>query len=321
MDSLLHLGGALLTLIFIGAVIYSFTSTMRKRRAEVKHEKALLAKKHVEVKNLRQYDIQPIKGYYTYPIDVEGELKRLPKKFTTVSILLANKQPYSICLLALAEFENGALKDGGTKYFYIQPPEKEIPAIAHTDLTWDLLRKADKFGEYWEAGLAKCLTEQTLVIHNAPFVIGCITHALKVYGITAPPMHYIDTLHLAKAHYQFKKHHIFHICSELGLEGEKDNVLHEAISTGKFFIQTAKDYPMHLPTIHYVNAAPSTQEQWASVIAAVEREEATAEEIFAPNPPDPAMLQTLCAKKYLEPGTKAHTYYATDAGLDFAESI
>lgn len=321
MDTLLQIGGAIVTLVFLGAVFYSLTSTMRKRRAEAKREKELVSKKHVQVKNLHQYDVKPVAGYYTYPIDIQGELKRLPKKFTAVSILLANDQPYSICLLALVEFENGAVKDGGTKYYYIQPPENNLANLKGTDLTWDLLRKADKFGEYWQAGLSKCFTNTTLVMHNAPFVMGCITHALKVYGITAPPMQYIDTLKVAKKHYNFKKHHIFHICSELGLEYERENALHEAISTGKFLIHAAKDYPMHLPTIHYVNAAPSQQEQWASVISLVEREEATAEEIFAPNPPDMAMLQTLLDKKYIEPGDKPQTYYATDAGLDFAESL
>lgn len=321
MDTLLHLGGALVTIVFLGAVVYSFTSTWRKRRAESKREQELVTKQHVQVKNLHQYDVKPVHGRCVFPIDTEGELKRLPKKFTALSILLANDQPYSICLLALVEFENGAIKDGGTKYFYIQPPENNLSNLKGTDLTWDLLRKADKFGEYWEAGLAKCLTGKTLVMHNAPYVMGCIMHALQVYGITPPPMQYIDTLHIAKKHYNFKKHHIFHICSELGLEYERENALHEAISLGKFLLHAAKDYPMYLPTIHYVNAAPSEQDRWASVISLIEREECTAEEIFSPNPPDMAMIQTLLAKKYIEPGDTPNTYYATDAGLDFAESL
>ena len=43
--------------------------------------------------------------------------------------------------------------------------------------------------------------------------------------------------------------------------------------------------------------------------------------MFAPRPVDDDMLKELLDKKYLEPGKEEGTYYATDEGLDFSESL
>ena len=319
MDTLLHIGGAIVTLVFLGAVIYSLTSSLRKNRQAAKKELELATKPHQKVKNVHQYDIAPQQGYYKYPLIMKGTLKRMPQKFTAVSISLANNQPYSIYLIGFADFEKGELK--GPHYFYIQPPENKLTNIKDASITWETLKKADTFSEYWEAGMKKYVENRTLVAHNAAFVMGCITHALKVYGITAPPMHFIDTLEIAKKEYSFSSNQLSVIAEEFGWPWEDNNALTAAITTGKFLVQASKDYPMQLPTIHYINEAPSKKEQWASIIAVVEREECTAAEIFAPNPPDMTMLQELLQKKYIEPGEKKDTYYATDDGLDFAESL
>ena len=53
---------------------------------------------------------------HKYPDRRKGKLRRFPQHFTAVALELANEQPYSICLLALAEFDHGELKD--TRYFY-----------------------------------------------------------------------------------------------------------------------------------------------------------------------------------------------------------
>lgn len=319
MDTLLHIGGTLVTIIFLGAVLYSLTSTFRKKRKAAKRSKELEKKQHVEVKNLHQYDISPQQDYYKYPVEETGELHRMPQKFTALSLMLANEQPYSICLIGFADFERGELKD--SHYFYVRPPENNLSALKGTDMTWELLHKADEFGEYWEAGMKKYFTTHTIVAHNASYVMGCIAHALKIYGIDVPPMHYIDTLQIAKKDYSFSSNQLPGICVELGIELEEGHALSEAIATGKFLIQAGKDYPMHLPEIHYIYGTPGKEEQWAGVISAVEREECTAEEIFAPHSPDMEMIQTLLDKKYIEPGQKEKTYYATNEGLDFAESL
>lgn len=318
MDTLLHIGGTLITIIFLGAVLYSLTSTFRKRRKAARRDKELAAKQHKKITNLHQYDVEPQHGYYKFPLHESGQLRRMPQKFTALSIVLANKQPYSICLIGFADFEKGRLTD--SHYFYIQPPENDLSSLKNSELTWNLLQKADTFGEYWEAGMKDYFTSRTLVAHQAPFVIGCIAHALQIHGIEIPPMHYIDTLEIAKKEYSFTSNRLPGICAETGIELEEENALSEAIAAGRFLIQAGKDYPMHLPSIHYIFGTPKAEEKWAAAISAVEREAYTAEEIFAPNPPDMEMLQLLLDKEYIEPGEKEKTYYATNDGLDFAES-
>ena len=117
-------------------------------------------KEHVKVANLHQYDIKPNDGYYKYPIEEKGKLRRFPQHFTAVALELANEQPYSVCLLALAEFDHGELKD--TRYFYIRPPENNLSAVKGR-YQWDELSKADEFGEYWQAGLKNLIDLSVLL--------------------------------------------------------------------------------------------------------------------------------------------------------------
>lgn len=150
MDSLIHIITTIVTIVFIAAVLYSLTSALRKRHRKAKVQQELAKKEHVKVANLHQYDIKPNDGYYKYPIEEKGKLRRFPQHFTAVALELANEQPYSVCLLALAEFDHGELKD--TRYFYVRPPENNLSAVKGR-YQWDELSKADEFGEYWQAGL------------------------------------------------------------------------------------------------------------------------------------------------------------------------
>lgn len=220
MDSIIHIVTTVATIIFIGAVLYSLTSALRKKRRKAKYEKDLVTKVHVKVDNLHQYDIKPEKGYYKYPLVEKGKLRRFPQHFTSIAIELANEQPYSICLLALAEFDKGEIKD--TRYFYIRPPENNLSATGGRH-RWEDLSKADEFGEYWQAGLEKLIEGKTLIAHNAPFVLGCLTHALHIYGIKAPSFRYADTMEAAKKYYHFSSNKIENICDEMDIKTEEGN--------------------------------------------------------------------------------------------------
>ena len=254
MDSLIHIITTIVTLVFIAAVLYSLTSALRKRRRKAKVQEELAKKEHVKVENLHQYDIKPDDGYYKYPIEEKGKLRRFPQHFTAVALELANEQPYSICLLALAEFDHGELKD--TRYFYVRPPENNLSAVKDR-YHWDELSKADEFGEYWQAGLKNLIEGQTLVAHNAPFVMGCLTHALHIYGIDAPAFRYADTLEVAKKLYHFPSNQLDVICDEMDIETEEGNLLSQAIAIGRFFLTAHKEYPMFLPDLAYIKEAPT----------------------------------------------------------------
>lgn len=249
MDSLLHTGGTLLTILFIAAVLYSLLSSFRKKRKKAARQKDLETKQHVQVENLHQYDVQPQKGYYAYPIDASDALRRYPQQFTALSLVLANEQPYSVCLIGFAEFEKGQLKN--THYFYVRPPENDITNKKYPELTWDVLRKADEFGEYWEAGMKDYFVGRTLVAHNASFVMGCIAHALKIYGIDAPCLRFIDTMEVAKTLYHFPSNKLTAISEEMNIEMDEQNALSAAMAAGQFLIKAKQDYPLYLPNIHF----------------------------------------------------------------------
>jgi|GEM_PF-165647 len=317
MDTLLHYAGMLITIAFIAAVLYSLFLTIRKRKRKKEKESEIENYVHVKVKNLHQYDIKPENGYYKYPLTPTDYTRRFPQRFTSVSLELANDQPYSICLIGFTEFENGEMKD--RHYFYVQPPENNVSDTS--PVSWDEVRKAYEFGEYWEAGMKNYFINHTIVAHNASYVMGCITHALKIFGIEPPRFQYIDTLEIAKKYYDFKSNQLETICDEMGIEVETHNSLSESTAIGQFLIFAKKDFPVFLPHIYYTNGSATEEEILASAISSVEREEATPKEMFAPHPVTEEHLQKLLQKKYLIRGEKSGTYYATNTGLDFAEDI
>ncbi|MCH4188104.1 MAG: hypothetical protein LKF74_07155 [Megasphaera sp.] len=319
MNTLLHTATTIVTVVFIAAVLYSLYSAYRRHQRKANKKKDLETKEHVKVDNLHQYDIQPQDGYYKYPLEGHTCVRRFPQRFTALSLTLANDQPYSICLIAFADYDHGELKD--THYFYVRPPENDLSKVADWNIQWDEIKKADEFGEYWNAGMCRLFTDRTLVAHNAEYVLGCITHALAIYGIEAPSFRYIDTLEIAKKLYHFDSNQLPAICDEMDIDIEEHNILNEAMAVGQFLLTAKKDYPMYVPRIHFVSSEPTEQDHLASLISLVEREECTPEEMFSPQPVDSALLQTLIDKKYIEPGEKPGTYYATDSGLDFAESL
>ena len=106
----------------------------------------------------------------------------------------------------------------------------------------------------------------------------------------------------------------------MDIETEEGNLLSQAIAIGRFFLTAHKEYPMFLPDLAYIKEAPTTDDKEAALIAAVEREEGTPEEMFAPEKPDLTLIDDLMQKGYIEAGEKPGTYYATDKGLDFSES-
>ena len=319
MDSLLHLGGTALTLVFAAAVLYSLYSNIKKRDNAEKRDKALAHRKHVKTENLHSHDLKEQGGYIRYNADIKGYTHRFPQRFTAISLSLATRQPYSIYKLAFADFEDGELKD--RHYFYVQPPENNLSEVTDPDVSWPVLAKADKFGEYWNAGINKLFVDTVLVAHNAPFVIGCILHALDVYKIDAPRLQFIDTLETAKSLYDFNSNSLPAICNEAKLDFEENNELSEAIAAGQFLLLSHRDYPTALPRIYSVGQGPTAEDIMAAAIAVIEREEGTPEEMFEPAPVDEALLAAMLSKGYITHGRQEGTYYATDKGLGFSEGL
>lgn len=316
MDSLLHTGGAVLTAIFVLAALYSLYTTIKKKARQEKRDNSLSGRKHMHVENLHKYDVQPRNGYICYPVDIKGYTHRFPARFVAVSLSQATKQPYSVYKIGYAEFEKDEITD--RNYFYIQPPENDLTCVTDPDVSWQVLAKADTFGEYWQAGMNRVFEDTIIVAHNAPYVIGCILHSLTVYGIHPESLRYVDLLETAKELYDFNTNSLAGICTESGFETEAENELSQAVALGQFFLLSRKDYPTALPRIYAVGKAPAKEEIMAAAIAAVEREEDTAAEMFAPAAADEALLREMLANGYIEKGEKPATYYATDKGLDFA---
>ena len=319
MDSLLQSSGTIIAVIFAVAVIYSLYTTIRKKDKAENAEKALEGRKHTHAVNLHSHDLKPHNGYLRYDVQATGYTHRYPNRFVAVALDLAAKQPYSIYKLAFAEFENGEPVD--RHYFYIQPPENDLSQVTDKAVNWQVLTKADTFGEYWKSGMKDIFEHSVLVAHNAPFVIGCILHALEVYDIKVEKLRYVDALETAKELYNFDDNSLVGICNESGFEVEPDDELSKAVGLGKFFALSHSDYPTALPRIYAYGTAPTDEEIMAAAIAEVEREADTPEAMFSPLAVNERLLKTMVDKGYLEDGERPGTYYATDKGLDFTDDI
>jgi len=319
MESILHILGTLVTILFVGAVLYSLMNSYKKKKEKRRKEKELLTSKHIKIDNVHQFDLTPAGGYVKYPLDDKQYVRRFPQNFIAISLDTANEQPYSICQIGFAEYENGELKD--KHYFYIQPPENRFTKSKDHEITWEKVKSADEFGEYWNAGMKNYFTGRTIVAHNSSYVIGCIEHALTVFGIKPPQFKHIDTLEIAKKLYTFDSNQLDAICSEMDIELEPHNSFSEADATAQFLQMAKKDFPVFIPKVHITHGSPSEEELMASAISIVEREEETPQVMFAPNEVSEGRLQKLLDLKYIEPGKTKGTFYATDTGLEFVDFI
>ena len=155
---------------------------------------------------------------YQYPLN----------SFVAIDVETASPQPFSICSISAVKVENGQVVDKITSL--IRPPEKQFTNSHVHHITWDTVKEAPTFEEYYKSTLCDFIRGYVLVAHNAPFDIGCLKHCDQVYSLNLhEPILYIDTVEVARSAFPgLNNYKLSTVCAALGLKLDHHNSLSDA---------------------------------------------------------------------------------------------
>ena len=155
---------------------------------------------------------------YQYPLN----------SFVAIDVETASPQPFSICSISAVKVENGQVVDKITSF--IRPPEKQFTNSHIHHITWDTVKEAPTFEEYYKSTLCDFIGGYVLVAHNAPFDIGCLKHCDQVCSLNLhEPILYIDTVEVARSAFPgLNNYKLSTVCAALGLKLDHHNSLSDA---------------------------------------------------------------------------------------------
>ena len=133
----------------------------------------------------------PVTNRYNLPVD----------GFVAFDVETANEQPYSICSISAVKVQGSSIVDVITSL--IKPPETRFTNTSIHGITWEKVRNAPTFKEYYESTLHDFIKGYVLVAHNAQFDMGCLLHVAEAEGISLDkPLLFADSLQSARYVYR-----------------------------------------------------------------------------------------------------------------------
>lgn len=100
--------------------------------------------------------------------------------FLFIDVETANKNPASICAVAIATMHAGQIK---AKRWFVRPPSNDFCFSDLHGITWDMVKSAPTFDVIWSTELLPRITGKTVVAHYAHFDISAILSALDYYRV------------------------------------------------------------------------------------------------------------------------------------------
>lgn len=172
----------------------------------------------------------PVTNRYNLPVD----------GFVAFDVETANEQPYSICSISAVKVQGSSIVDVITSL--IKPPETRFTNTRIHGITWEKVRNAPTFKEYYESMLHDFIKGYVLVAHNAQFDMGCLLHTAKTEGIVLDnPLLFADTLQSARYTYrELPNHKLDTICKHLNISLDHHDSLSDARACALIMLDTMK---------------------------------------------------------------------------------
>lgn len=156
-------------------------------------------------------------------------------KYVAIDFETANNEPISACSVGLAKVENGVVLD--TYYSLINPASSYFSPFnigIHNIRPIDVVN-APSFEEIWP-DILLFIDNNLLIAHNAPFDIGIIKALLTFYSIPIPPLHYADTVRIARKVFpHLPNHKLTSLSAYFGFDYRAHHALDDAINCAKLF--------------------------------------------------------------------------------------
>lgn len=226
--------GGLILIVIIFAVWYYRHNKKKKQEAELEAEAPFYSE------FLDAYRLPESHGFARMHLPVTNQYRVPIDSFVAFDVETANAQPYSICNISAVKVDHGQITDSITSL--IKPPETKFTNTRINGITWDMVRTAPTFKEYYESTFHDFIKGYVLVAHNAQFDMGCLLHTAKTEGIVLDnPLLFADTLQSARYTYrELPNHKLDTICKHLNISLDHHDSLSDARACALIMLDTMK---------------------------------------------------------------------------------
>lgn len=188
-------------------------------------------------KDLDKYRLPVKNGFARVNLNKTGFYYYKPKTVIAIDVETANEQPFSICSIAIVKIENDAIID--SFHTYIRPLEEYFTNTKIHGITYNMVKEAPTFSEFWRDTLSNYIKSAPLLAHNAEFDISCVLYTLQSQGVDEidNTIAYIDTLYVAKQTWKnLSNYKLPTICEHLNIQLEHHNALSDTMACAKIYL-------------------------------------------------------------------------------------
>lgn len=220
--------GAFIILVLIIAFCY-----YRHKKKAALEEEAPMPKSEVQ-----KFMLPASNGFARMSLPVTNRYNLPVDGFVAFDVETANEQPYSICSISAVKVQGSSIVDVITSL--IKPPETRFTNTSIHGITWEKVRNAPTFKEYYESTLHDFIKGYVLVAHNAQFDMGCLLHVAEAEGISLDkPLLFADSLQSARYVYRdLPNHKLDTICRHLGIDLDHHDSLSDARACARIMRDT-----------------------------------------------------------------------------------
>ena len=160
--------------------------------------------------------------------------------FTAIDFETANEQRGSACAVGVVQVRGGLIVS--TFETLLRPRvlqmdwrNQQVHGISEADL-----RHAPSLADVWPQ-LLPYLHEQPVAAHNSAFDLSVLDHTCRDFDLTAPPLHALCSVKLAKVVWpQLERHRLNYLADFLGLELNHHDALSDARACAEITVRALR---------------------------------------------------------------------------------
>lgn len=149
-------------------------------------------------------------------------------KLVAIDFETADYGADSACALGIVKIENGNVTKNGFRL--IRPPRKRFYFSYLHGITWSDVKEAATFTEVWDGFAEYWQDADYLVAHNAPFDRGVLRACSLAARREPPPVPFICTVRIARAHWNFRPANLAHVCAQLAIPLKHHDAASDALA-------------------------------------------------------------------------------------------
>uniref|UniRef100_A0A832A2T8 Exonuclease n=1 Tax=Desulfacinum infernum TaxID=35837 RepID=A0A832A2T8_9BACT len=136
--------------------------------------------------------------------------------FAAIDFETATTARDSACAVAVVMVRNHRITDRAFRL--IRPPRREFRFTNIHGITWADVRFQPTFGEVWPELESLVHGAAFIAAHNAAFDRSVLYACCETHRLSAPPMPFVCTMHLARRHWGIYPTRLPDVCRELGID-------------------------------------------------------------------------------------------------------